>query len=144
MLFTAWTTTKKAILNADTVSGQQEIVILSESGLYAMIFKSRKPEALRFRKWITSEVLPTLRQKGAYFMPSNRMGDFAAIGKPYSNWSLEERRTAISEVTTCRHTFNTASAMWLWSHLGLPLPPRHLLPAWSQGDFLMNQIHTTD
>ena len=41
-------------------------IIISESGLYSLIFKSRKIEAKRFRKWVTSEVLPTLRQTGHY------------------------------------------------------------------------------
>jgi len=39
---------------------------VSESGLYALIFKSRKPEAKRFRLWVTSEVLPSIRRTGAY------------------------------------------------------------------------------
>lgn len=40
--------------------------LISESGLYALIFKSRKPEAKRFRKWVTAEVLPALRETGRY------------------------------------------------------------------------------
>lgn len=40
--------------------------LISESGLYALIFKSRKPEARAFRKWVTSEVLPAIRETGAY------------------------------------------------------------------------------
>lgn len=48
-------------------SGQRRSVnCVSESGLYALIFKSRKPVAKAFRKWITSEVLPALRQEGYY------------------------------------------------------------------------------
>ena len=39
---------------------------ISESGLYALIFRSRKPEARAFRKWVTAEVLPALRKKGGY------------------------------------------------------------------------------
>jgi hypothetical protein len=40
--------------------------IINESGLYALILRSRKPEAKRFRKWVTSEVLPAIRKTGAY------------------------------------------------------------------------------
>lgn len=43
--------------------------LISESGLYALVFKSRKPEAVRFRKWVTAEVLPALRRDGRYQMP---------------------------------------------------------------------------
>ena len=39
---------------------------VSESGLYALIFRSRKPEAKSFRKWVTSEVLPSIRKTGGY------------------------------------------------------------------------------
>lgn len=40
--------------------------IISESGLYSAILKSRKPEAKRFKKWVTSEVLPTIRKTGKF------------------------------------------------------------------------------
>ena len=40
--------------------------VVSESGLYALIFKSRKPEAKEFRKWVTKEVLPQIRKTGRY------------------------------------------------------------------------------
>ena len=47
--------------------GREQITsFVSESGLYALIFKSRKPEAKRFRKWVTSEVLPSIRKTGSY------------------------------------------------------------------------------
>jgi len=49
-----------------TPGGQQELSIISESGLYAAILKSRKTEAKSFRKWVTSEVLPTIRKHGMY------------------------------------------------------------------------------
>lgn len=45
-----------------------QIGLVSESGLYALVFKSRKPEARKFRKWVTAEVLPALRQTGRYEM----------------------------------------------------------------------------
>ena len=44
--------------------------IINESGLYSLILTSRKPEAKAFKKWVTSEVLPTLRQQGQYRMAS--------------------------------------------------------------------------
>lgn len=46
-----------------------QFTLISESGLYALVFRSRKDEAQRFRKWVTSEVLPALRKTGAYAMP---------------------------------------------------------------------------
>lgn len=49
-----------------TTSGEREMHIISESGLYSLIFRSRKPEAKAFRKWVTSEVLPSIRKTGGY------------------------------------------------------------------------------
>jgi anti-repressor protein len=43
--------------------------IINESGLYSLIFKSRKPEAKKFKKWVTSEVLPSIRKRGVYLTP---------------------------------------------------------------------------
>lgn len=42
------------------------MVAVNESGLYHLIFQSRKPEARKFRRWVTSEVLPSIRRKGYY------------------------------------------------------------------------------
>lgn len=49
-----------------TPSGKQKMTTVSESGLYVLIFQSRKPEAKVFRKWVTSEVLPAIRKTGVY------------------------------------------------------------------------------
>lgn len=61
---------KMTLNNLEGHSGQrggaQFLNVVNESGLYALIFKSRKPEAKAFRKWVTSEVLPTLRRSGGY------------------------------------------------------------------------------
>lgn len=46
--------------------GKQKIQVVNESGLYNLIFQSRKPEAKAFRKWVTSEVLPSIRRTGGY------------------------------------------------------------------------------
>lgn len=53
----------------ETADGKRTVVTITESGLYALVFKSRKTEAQQFRKWVTAEVLPTLRQTGTYTVP---------------------------------------------------------------------------
>lgn len=60
---------EKGIITSDTLGGAQKLSIISESGLYALVFTSRKEEAKRFRKWVTGEVLPALRRSGAYALP---------------------------------------------------------------------------
>ena len=53
----------------DSMGRQQEMTIINESGLYNVILRSDKPEAKPFRKWVTSEVLPTIRRHGMYATP---------------------------------------------------------------------------
>ena len=49
-----------------TPGGEQEMTVVNESGLYNVILRSDKPEAKPFRKWVTSEVLPSIRKNGGY------------------------------------------------------------------------------
>ena len=53
----------------DSIGRQQETTVINESGLYNVILRSDKPEAKPFRKWVTSEVLPSIRKHGAYMTP---------------------------------------------------------------------------
>ena len=57
---------EKQTVSIVTNGGKQAMTAVTESGLYAMILKSRRPEAKRFRKWVTSEVLPAIRKNGHY------------------------------------------------------------------------------
>jgi prophage antirepressor-like protein len=50
----------------DTIGRMQDTTVVNESGLYALIFKSRRKEAKYFKKWVTSEVLPAIRKTGGY------------------------------------------------------------------------------
>ena len=61
--------------------GGGEVNIINESGLYALILRSRKPEAKRFRKWVTSEVLPAIRKTGAYSLTISKaqQGELATL-----------------------------------------------------------------
>lgn len=49
-----------------TPGGEQDMLVINESGLFSAILRSRKPEAKRFKKWVTGEVLPSLRKYGSY------------------------------------------------------------------------------
>lgn len=59
-------TDEKGVGQIDTLGGRQNMSIINESGLYNVILRSDKPEAKPFRKWVTSEVLPSIRKHGAY------------------------------------------------------------------------------
>ena len=60
---------ERGIAIVNTPSGEQEVLVINESGLYSLILTSRKPEAKRFKKWVTSEVLPSIRKTGQYTAP---------------------------------------------------------------------------
>ncbi|PID59334.1 hypothetical protein CSB45_00945 [candidate division KSB3 bacterium] len=57
---------EKGVTKSDTPGGEQELSVLSESGLYTLIVRSNKPQAKPFRRWVTHEVLPSIRKNGFY------------------------------------------------------------------------------
>ena len=59
----------KGVTKRDTLGGVQELVIINESGLYSLILSSRLPGARQFKRWVTSEVLPSIRKRGIYATP---------------------------------------------------------------------------
>lgn len=70
----------------DSIGRKQETTIINESGLYSVILRSDKPQAKPFRKWVTGEVLPSIRKHGAY-MTSD------VLGRPTVHIKCEECRT---------------------------------------------------
>lgn len=99
---------EKGTHNVSTLGGDQELTIISESGLYAAIFRSRKPEARLFRKWVTSEVLPAIRKTGTFTL---------AGADP-----VKSLTAAMKAVTEARRLYGAAGAREVWAGLGLPSP----------------------
>lgn len=60
---------EKGICNVYTLGGEQEMLCVSEPGLYSLIFTSRKASAKRFKRWVMHEVLPAIRKTGRYESP---------------------------------------------------------------------------
>lgn len=56
----------RGVAEMETPSGKQNMTIINESGLYALIFGSKLESAKRFKHWVTSEVLPAIRKTGSY------------------------------------------------------------------------------
>ncbi len=95
---------EKDVVITDTPGGPQQMTVVNEPGLYRLIFKSRKPEAERFKTWIFSEVIPSLRKHGVY-PPPNESGDEAgiagrslAVAKFYD--LIQEREQALESYKT--------------------------------------------
>jgi prophage antirepressor-like protein len=72
-----------------TPGGPQEVLTVNESGVYSLVFTSRKPEAKRFRKWVTSEVLPEIRKTGGYRRPETQFAGLSGERVEYERWLLE-------------------------------------------------------
>ena len=60
---------EKGVSLIDTLGGTQELQTVNEYGLYSLVLGSRKPEAKEFKRWITHEVIPSIRKHGAYMTP---------------------------------------------------------------------------
>lgn len=56
----------KGVAKCDTLGGSQDLTVINESGLYSLILSSKLPTAKAFKRWVTSEVLPTIRKHGLY------------------------------------------------------------------------------
>lgn len=59
----------KGVTKCDTLGGGQEMTIINESGLYSLVLSSKLPNAKKFKRWVTAEVLPSIRRHGAYMTP---------------------------------------------------------------------------
>ena len=65
-----------------TLRGKQQVITVNESGLYAVILRSDKPEAKAFKRWVTHEVLPSIRQTGAYAAPAQPPVNTVPVAEP--------------------------------------------------------------
>jgi prophage antirepressor-like protein len=57
----------------DTPGGKQEMTAVNEYGIYSLVMTSRKPEAKKFKRWVTHEVLPAIRKTGSYSVQQNNV-----------------------------------------------------------------------
>lgn len=62
-------TEDKGVTEMMTPGGMQKMTIINESGLYSLVLSSKLPSAKKFKRWVTSEVIPTIRKHGAYMTP---------------------------------------------------------------------------
>ena len=80
---------KKGGWRITTPSGDQDMTIINESGLYSLVLSSKLPTARKFRRWVTSEVLPSIRRTGGYNLPKDYPSALRALA------DTEEKRLAL-------------------------------------------------
>nr|DAO84005.1 MAG TPA: repressor domain protein [Caudoviricetes sp.] len=71
----------KGVAKCDTLGGSQEMIVINESGLYSLVLRSKLPGAKKFRRWVTSEVLPQIRKTGGYIPISEEMSEAEIMAK---------------------------------------------------------------
>mgnify|MGYP004468493819 CR=1 FL=1 len=72
---------EKGVALTDTLGGVQNLTTVNEPGLYALVLSSRKPEAKAFKRWITHEVIPSIRKHGGYVAGQEHMSDEELMAK---------------------------------------------------------------
>ena len=79
--------------------GQRGGWIINESGLYSLVLGSRLPEAKKFRRWVTSEVLPSIRQNGGYIMNQEELNDDELLARALlvAQRTIEKRNQTIKQ-----------------------------------------------
>lgn len=99
---------EKAMSVLPTQFGNKSMNMVNESGLYNLIFQSRKPEARAFRKWVTQEVLPNIRKYGFYMTPEKAM-DVSTEKKLRKQMLAEMEKYLIDEdIRKCARRFGTS------------------------------------
>lgn len=89
---------EKGVATIYTLGGPQKMNIISEPGLYRLIFMSRKPEAEKFKRWVTHEVLPSIRKYGYYVAPHQKLievkgrENLKALEEKYPAGAVEVKR----------------------------------------------------
>ena len=85
-------------VRVDTLGGEQEMIAINESGLYNVILRSDKPQAKPFRKWVTSEVLPSIRKNGGYISGQSELSPEELMAKALkvAEKTLADREARIS------------------------------------------------
>ena len=91
----------KGVTELMTPGGKQKMIIINESGLYSLVLSSKLPTAKRFRHWVTSEVLPSIRRSGSYVLSkkeSEQIRRLQELQDQLQNWKQLESK--FSEYTT--------------------------------------------
>ncbi|MGC2632379.1 MAG: BRO family protein, partial [Rhodomicrobium sp.] len=122
-----------------TPGGSQTMIIVSEAGLFRLVFTSRKPIAEKFKRWLAHEVLPAIRKTGKYVTPGaeNRHGDEGLMAD-IAQWrerGLADPRFAMLMVDRAQRLYGKPRARLVWEMLGLLKVPSLPEPSPLQDSF---------
>lgn len=104
---------ERGSLKVDTLGGKQEMATVNEYGLYSLVMSSRKPEAKEFKRWVTHEVLPSIRKYGSYNMAISRTlpdalkayaGEIEAHNKTKALLEAQKPKVVFADAVNASHT----------------------------------------
>ncbi len=114
---------------SDAIGRTQQTTIVNEAGVYTLALRCQNAmrpgsPAWRFRKWVTAEVLPTLRRTGSYTMPepANDAEGVDLTDTPSEDFDERRIMLAISVVKEARQVWGRSQAQAIWVEMGLPDP----------------------
>lgn len=129
---------EKGVSSIHTPGGVQEMTVVSESGLFNLVLGSRKPEAKRFKRWVTHEVLPSIRKTGGYAMS----GAVASLPAPTQDKviAILSIGEAIAKVPGVKAGIAMAATLTvIHENTGLAVEPlRKVLPAANEPNCSLN------
>lgn len=117
----------KGVAKCDTLGGTQELTVINESGLYSLILSSKLSKAKEFKRWVTSEILPTIRKTGGYISNSNLMLNtyFGGLSPEHKGLvkglldniqaqqeTINSQKEEINTLTTTNEVLTTAILTW--------------------------------
>ena len=90
----------RGVTKCDTLGGTQDLTVINESGLYGLVLSSKLPAAKRFKRWITHEVIPAIRQNGGYIAGQEQMNEQELMAKALmvAQATIERREFAIKKL----------------------------------------------
>lgn len=109
---------EKGIYKVYTLGGSQDMMLISESGLYALIMRSNKPEAKVFRKWVTSEVLPSIRKTGSYSVAQTTLAIPKTLPEALRAYADEVERREAAEKRAITAEAERDEAIRTKAHIG--------------------------
>ncbi len=130
---------RDCICIVDAIGRERDTTVISESGVYALVFTSRKEAAKRFRRWVTQEVLPAIRTTGRYEIANDPVAP--DVAEPLADEN-DQLRLQLNLVREARIAFGTRGARRAWAIAGLPdLGLAEAAPIISVGAAVIGRLH---
>ena len=116
----------------DAIGRKQTMTVINEPGMYQLVFSSRTEAAKKFKRWVTHDVLPSIRRTGSYVAPGGEAGsETGAVVMPQV--PVEELRTMLQLIREARLLRGRAAGEAMWKASGLPPLPVPVLTQQNDG-----------